>query len=108
MPNSTVNSKERVKGEAAEPHDTLKLLDSIGVTKASKALGVSTTTLHKARNEGVVSKVIEVAAGAVLSDTPNIKMTPDERLLILIEAPKSRAAVVERVLKALNVEFTTA
>lgn len=106
MPNS--DTKDRVKGEATEANDTLKLLQFLGVTKAARALGVSTTTLHKARNEGVVSKVIEVAAGAVLSDTPNIKMTPDERLLILIEAPKSRAAVVERVLKALNVEFTTA
>lgn len=56
----------RQKGEVVSAEHVKELLRKIGTTAAAKKLGVSTTTLHKARNSGLVSKVIEVAAKAEL------------------------------------------
>lgn len=57
----------RSKGETVTPVATLALVQKIGVTRASKEIGVSTTTLHKARKSNVVSKVVEIAAESALT-----------------------------------------
>jgi uncharacterized protein (DUF4415 family) len=46
----------------------LKLRDQIGVTRAAKELGTSTTTVHRARREGVVSEIWENRAKQVLEN----------------------------------------
>lgn len=61
-----VEKPTRDKGEIVPPLRTLQLVSVMGVTRASKELGVSMTTLHKARKNGYVSKVIEVASDGVL------------------------------------------
>lgn len=60
--------KPERKGEAVPPVNLLKLMEAVGPSRASRELGVSTTTLHKAKKYGLVSKSIEVAARAVLLD----------------------------------------
>jgi hypothetical protein len=57
----------RSKGETVIPIATLALVQKIGVTRASKEIGVSTTTLHKARKGNIVSKVVEIAAESALA-----------------------------------------
>lgn len=57
---------DRIKGETVAPTKTLKLMETIGVSRTSRMLGVSTTTLHKARKYNMVSRVIEVAAEGAL------------------------------------------
>lgn len=57
---------QRNKGEVVTAEDTLRLMSTVGPSRAARYLGVSTTTLHKARNSHEVSKVIEVASAGVL------------------------------------------
>lgn len=59
---------ERLKGETVPPIKTLQLMAAIGVSKTARTLGVSTTTLHKARNHNLVSRVIEVASAGALRE----------------------------------------
>ena len=59
---------DRIKGETVTPTATWALMDAVGPSRASRLLGVSTTTLHKTRKHGLVSKVIEVAAHGALRD----------------------------------------
>lgn len=70
---ATPRAHTRQKGDVVVPVKVLQLIDAVGVTRASKALGVSTTTLHKARPKAanpnpLVSRVIEIAAAAALRD----------------------------------------
>lgn len=116
--------KVRVKGETAEPVNVLNLMEKIGVTKAAKETGTSTTTLHKARQNGIVSKTIEVAARSVLDHlgdsgtltaprpvtaqptltqpiTPRtqrtVPNTEEATTVVLMEIPTSREALLRRV-----------
>ena len=100
---------ERVKGETVAPVAVLKLLDEIGPARASRKLGISTTTLYKARNSGVVSKSIELAARAVMDtsgSTPapsnnhaatRAKTTDEERTVVVMELPNSKVELIRRV-----------
>lgn len=56
----------RSKGEYVRPTKTLEMMDKYGPTRAARDLGVSASRLHKARRTGEVSKVVEVAATALL------------------------------------------
>jgi hypothetical protein len=56
----------RHKGEYVRPTKTLELMGQHGPTRAAQMLGVSTSRLHKARREMKVSKIVEVAANALL------------------------------------------
>jgi hypothetical protein len=128
--------KQRIKGETAQPVNVLKLIDKVGVTKAAKDIGTSTTTLHKARENGLVSKPIEVAAGAILGHLGDVATSPAPRqiapvervhvtqpvaatrqgdageptVVVLIEIPVSKEPVLrqlgEKVLNAKEIMFT--
>lgn len=109
----------RIKGETALPVQTLALLGKIGVTRAAKEIGTSTTTLHKARKNNVVSKVVEIAAGNVLEHlgdvtAPAIRIAtaraqrPRQEALFLISVSPDKAPVVEAFAKALHAELVAA
>lgn len=59
---------ERLKGEIVAPVKTLQLMDILNVSRTARELGVSTTTLHKAKKSNMVSRVIEVAAEGKLRE----------------------------------------
>lgn len=112
---------ERVKGEVVRPTATLKVIEQMGVTRAARAIGTSTTTLHKARKSGaVVSRVIEVAAQSLLREAPaeltnskpvkleKLHAVPREPVLMLLEVPSDKARIVERLCKALGAKFVEA
>jgi len=106
---------ERIKGETVPPVNTLRLLDSVGASRASRMLGVSTTTLHKARKHQLVSRVIEVAAAgqvAALGDTvlkaPAKRRDEAIKALFLIEIPQDKVKVMQRLAEALDAELVSA
>lgn len=106
-------STARSRGEVAVPKATADLVIRDGVTKAARALGVSTTTLHKARVSNEVSKVVEVAAAGLLGynssterrsfssseatvrQVPNLNTALDTELF-LVEVPADKAPLVEK------------
>ncbi len=100
---------ERVKGETVKPVAVLKLLDDIGPARASRKLGISTTTLYKARNSGVVSKSIELAATGLLSmgsaPAPEMTAAPQparhatngERTVVVMKVPSSKVELIREV-----------
>lgn len=108
------------KGEAVIPTNLLRLMDAVGPSRASRELGVSTTTLHKAKKANLVSKSIEVAARAVLRDVvgelSELAQVPvevaqparpvgqqrhevAETSMLLIEVPADKAGMVRRVVE---------
>lgn len=93
---------ERIKGETVQPKRTLALLETVGVSKASRALGVSTTTLHKARKLGLVSKVIEVAADGELQRIGGRQPAHQAPVvdLLLLEIDHAKRPIVERLVRA--------
>lgn len=102
----------RSKGETVIPTATLALVQKIGVTRASKEIGVSTTTLHKARKGNIVSKVVEIAAESALAHlgdhpgkrsvatgpiAPAAIASPDGRTaLIVMEVPTDKVDMVQK------------
>jgi hypothetical protein len=114
------NISPRIRGETTTPRYTADLVIRDGVTKAAKALGVSTTTLHKARATNEVSKVVEVAAAGILkwakppaaeersfSPAARVQEVPNlnpslETDLYLIEVPREQAPLVERFAQAIH------
>ena len=108
------------------PDKTLMLMKSLGPTRAAQALGVSTTTLYKARATGEVSKVLEIAAEGALSGTlshslartvtepeapapaaPEAVKWPSVAIkepmaLCLVEVPRAKLSMIERLAKALG------
>jgi hypothetical protein len=109
----------RQKGDATEPVETLNLMRHLGVTRASRLLGVSTTTLYHARTTGLVSRVIEVAAGgamrSIAMQRPPAKLGVQEKpapstvqtVVVLLEVEATQVPVVERFAKALNAPLLT-
>lgn len=113
----TQEHTSRSRGETIEPKATAELVMRDGVTRAARALGVSTTTLHKARNANEVSKVVEVAAAGLLGynaaeprsfspraiarQVPNLNPQLDTTLY-LIEVPADRAEIVEQFAEKLG------
>lgn len=59
------------RGETVPPKHILKLVSTLGVTGAARAIGVSTTTIQTARKKGEASKVIEIAAAGILTGIAN-------------------------------------
>lgn len=116
----------RIKGETTSPVNTLALVAKIGVTRASKELGVSTTTLHKARKGNVVSKVVEIAATFAmehLGDTPRaaslakvpappfppaIISAAGDTALIVMEVPVDKAPMVQKFAEHLGAKLIAA
>jgi hypothetical protein len=111
----------RIKGETVQPTNTLLLIERIGVTRAHRELGVSTTTLHKARKSGVVSRVVEIAATAALQhlgaparasapqpfqhSAPADRFTQGDRAVFLISVPREKANMVEQFARMLDAEI---
>lgn len=113
----------RSKGETVVPSATLALVQKVGVTRASKEIGVSTTTLHKARKGGIVSKVVEIAAARALEHlgdhpgaTPpaarlaSIPAPPPQgdTILFLLEVSPDKAAMVEKFAQHLGAKLMAA
>lgn len=118
---SKAAAPERTKGEAVTPVATLRLIDKVGVTAAHRLLGISTTTLHKARKpDAVVSRVIELASEAELRKlqeegsaaatvvSPRAVASADGRRLVIMEVPEHRADQLEQIARAWGAEFTKA
>lgn len=110
----------RVKGETALPTSTLALVQKIGVTRAAKETGTSTTTLHKARKAGVISKVVELAAAHALEHLGDVRAKPqlssrskpdlkrEATSLFLLEVTSDKAGIVEKMAEALGAELVAA
>lgn len=109
----------RIKGETAQPVSVLAVVSKLGVTRASKEIGTSTTTLHKARKNNVVSRVVEIAASHVLEHLGDVAAAPlriathrNERgrkeALFLIAVSQDKAPIVEQMAKALGAELVAA
>lgn len=108
---------QRIKGETSKPINTLALLKTLGVTKAAKEIGTSTTTLHKARKNGIVSKVVETAATAVLDHLGDAAAAPKQlkapepahdRRMFLLEVDADKAPLVEKFAELLRAEIISA
>lgn len=119
----------RTKGETCDPVKTLQLVATLGVTKAAKELGVSTTTLHKARRGLTVSKVVEMAATGLLvkhapkrpanaqpaavAEMASFAPTPEAEqrhrdALFVIAVDAEKAPLVRRFAELLDAEFVAA
>lgn len=115
--------KERVKGALVQPEFTLKLMEHIGPTAAAKQIGTSPGTLHKARNAGMISQPLEVAARGVwreqgYSDMEAARVEPVARtanlneavhapiseatVLMLIQVPRGREAIIQKTAEAVG------
>lgn len=105
------------RGETVKPSSTVRLMQAIGTSRASRALGVSATTLHKARKLGQVSRVIEVAAegalrGVPVQPEPPTRITPvspkEGTVVYLLEVSASKSEVVEKLAEALDATLISA
>lgn len=123
MKKAKPKGRGRIKGETTSPINTLALVAKIGVTRASKEIGVSTTTLHKARTGNVVSKVVEIAAQHALQhlgDTPaaaRLAQAPmpnpiisasGDTALIVMEVPVDKAPMVQKFAEHLGAKLIAA
>ncbi len=107
----------REKGETVSPVKTMQLLSVMGVSRAARALGVSTTTLHKVRKNNLVSKVIEVASEGELrriadeSGSPGAITAPqprEETVAFLLEVGVSKRDVVEQMARIIGAKIIQA
>lgn len=110
----------RVKGETSLPTAAVALMQKIGVTRAAKETGISTTALHKARKAGVISKAMELAAAHALEHlgdakanpqpTPRSKpaLKPQDTALFLLEVSAEKGPIVEQMARALGGELVAA
>lgn len=104
---------ERTKGETVPPTKTLRLMDTIGASRTSRMLGVSTTTLFKAKKFGFVSRVIEVAAEGALASLAGPPTTttlgvPAKRQAFLVEVDESKREAFLKLASALGAEVIAA
>lgn len=110
----------REKGEFVQPVRTLQLVQTVGLTEASRRMGISTTTIHKARRTNEISRVMEVAADGLLYRhehdgkvrdvyapvTPVGQLVEDTGLVLyLLQVDASKAPLVERFGKMLGAEI---
>lgn len=115
--------KERVKGALVQPEFTLKLMEHIGPTAAAKQIGTTPGTLHKARNAGMISQPLEVAARGIwreqgYSDMEAARAEPVARtanlseavhspiseatVLMLIQVPRGREGIIQKTAEAVG------
>jgi hypothetical protein len=109
---------QRVKGETVTPTNTMRLVEIVGVTDAHRKLGVSTTTLHKARKQGIVSRVVEIAATATLEQLgkpaqaapqpfPVKHITPaaaGDSVMLLVSVDRAKAELIQDFASRLGAE----
>jgi hypothetical protein len=116
--------KERVKGTLVPPEFTVKLMEHVGPTAAAKAIGTTPGTLHKARNAGMISMPLEVAAKGIWREQGYADMeaaqsapaaprtsnlgeavhapTADGTVLMLVQVPRGREALVQKTVEAIG------
>lgn len=99
--------KGRTKGITVEPVSLLHLMDSVGPHKAAELLGTVPQTLYRARTDGYVSKVYEVAAAGALREMagdmaavadkaqPTSRPAPAQRRVIAHTGQKTEIFIVE-------------
>lgn len=98
-----------------------QLMDTIGATQTAARVGVSTTLLHKARKDGEVNRVVELACGHVLEHLADqaqlpVRAAPKEAppapaahgTLFMLEVSADKAPMVERMAAALGAELVSA
>jgi hypothetical protein len=92
----------------------MKLMETIGVSRTSRTLGVSTTTLHKARKFGLVSRVIEVAAEGALHNLAPAAATSAATIprrgtvMFMLEVEASQADMVRKFADMLGAKLLAA
>lgn len=96
----------RVKGETVKPDALKKLMELVGPAEVRRLIGVTETTQYRAMNQGVVSKVIEVAAAAAFkersgapssgpAEAPSLESEDDEEIgLLILELPLKHEAKI--------------
>lgn len=116
-------TRERVKGSLVSPEFTLKLMEHVGPTAAAKHIGTTPGTLHKARNAGMISQPLEVAARGVwrehgYGDMEAARAEPAPRtsdlgeavhaptsegtVLMLVQVPRGREAIIQKTAEAIG------
>lgn len=110
--------KEKVlRRKLVPPTMLVKLMEAIGPTRAATQLGVSTTLVHKAKKEGEVNRVVEIAAANILehlgdggraSQTPAAPRSPmatatGGEAVFMAAVPAGKADVFQRMAAALGV-----
>lgn len=91
MTTSRKSKKPDRRGEAVYPTYVFKLIEQEGPAEAARLLGVSPTLLYNAKNDQLVTKVVEVAAKGILSASEEVA---PERVVAPPAAAQSRNAVV--------------
>lgn len=123
----TFGDGTRQKGEYVPPMSSFRLAATLGPKRAAKHLGISVTQLHRARTVGGISKVVEIAAGAVLSSlgagatpqrapepqpftqlAPRKRMTDSDRVMFLVTVDRSKASAFEKFARAMDAEVVSA
>lgn len=100
------------------PVNVVKLMDAIGPTQAAARLSVSTTLLHKAKKDGEINKVVEMAAAHALehlNDAAAIvaAAAPESTIkhpdaLFLLAVPADKADIVRKMADTIGAELVAA
>lgn len=104
------------RGQFVTPTKTLALMDTLGASRAARAIGVSTTLLYTARKENEVSKVVEVAAEGALNGTVGVTLAPKATVaptkpaaetppavrVVLLEVAENKLPMVQKLAKSLG------
>jgi|GEM_PF-6173234 len=90
----TKRAAPRSKGEVVEPHYAMRLAGIVGITRAARMIGVSTSLLNKARENSLVSKVVEIACKGVLASLTN--QAPSEDVALRAVAKKNLNTTAQR------------
>ncbi|MGH7747092.1 MAG: hypothetical protein ACREQ5_20405 [Candidatus Dormibacteria bacterium] len=115
--------RTRVKGTLVQPDYVLRRMAHPGPSAASKLIGTTPGTLHKARNANLVTKAYELAARCVwhdqgYADAEQVAETPPPRIadlseavmpptsastvLMLVQVPRGRAAILAKTVEAIG------
>lgn len=106
------------RGQFVAPENTLALMDTLGASRAARALGVSTTLLYTARKDNAVSKVVEVAAAGALNGAVGVTLAPKPTAsklsvemataeappvrVVLLEVAEAKLPIIQRLAKSLG------
>lgn len=99
------------------PQNTIRLMEAVGATRAAAKLGVSTTLLHKARKDGVINQVVDIAAAHALEHLTDVpvrlvehrrKPDPKPDAMFLLSVSADKAPLVEQFAKTLHAELVSA
>lgn len=96
-----VVEKEKIlRRKLVPPTMLVKLMEAIGPGRAATQLGVSTTLVHKAKKEGEVNRVVEIAAANILEhlgDNGRASQSPAPHRAAAATAPSGDAVFMAAV-----------